>query len=281
MTATKRERITGLGYDPNFGGIDLSGCPSAQDWPKDASFIDDRFAPMDTTGSGHGSAGLKKFIAEQAAEGEGASVVHVGESEFRIFYRDGVWNADGEANGKRHRYTASDKDTLMGKLVVLAKQTAIHDLTRGEQLQVIRLCQNGQKHEAIGYYLNLALGQGRYADDANVITNPELLPLMNEIAEFTWFHSTPQAQDTDEWHAYKEEFLHGRPVTHDLLDAAFEAFQDHQKQNRYTLLSSQVEEPKPVDPRAVAASLEEMTDAQVDAAYKGVARELAQSYGRR
>src|SRR5258707_11871042 len=54
---------------------------------------------------------------------EGASVVHVGESEFRIFYRDGVWNADGEANGKRHRYTASDKDTLMGKLVVLAKRS--------------------------------------------------------------------------------------------------------------------------------------------------------------
>jgi hypothetical protein len=278
MTATKRERITGLGYDPNFGGIDLSGCPSAQEWPKDASFIDDRFAPMDTTGSGHGSAGLKKFIAEQVAEKTEPSTVHVAGQPFKVYF-DNVWHGDGTLNGQRHRMTANDREQLLGKLMNLAKQ-AIRELTRAEQLAVIRMCQNGQKHEAIGYYLNLALGQSRYADDADVITNPGLLPLMNEIAEFTWFHSTPQAQDTDEWHTFKDDFLNDRPVTHDLLDAAFEAFQEHQKQSRYTLLSSQVEEPKPVDPRAVAASLEEMTDAQVDAAYKGVARELAQSYRR-
>src|SRR5437660_10341159 len=100
MTATKK--ISGLGYDENFGGIDLSGCPSAQGMPKDQSFIDERFGQMDVTGSGHGSNALKKFIEEHAAEQEGASVVHVGDSEFRVFFRDGEWHADGEANRKRH-----------------------------------------------------------------------------------------------------------------------------------------------------------------------------------
>src|SRR5438477_1092800 len=108
MTATRK--ISGLGYDENFGGIDLSGCPSAREMPKDQSFIDDRFAPMDSSGSGAGSKNLKEFLQQQVSEGEGSSVVHVGDSEFRVFFRDGEWHADGEANGKRHRYSAADKN---------------------------------------------------------------------------------------------------------------------------------------------------------------------------
>ena len=276
MPATKKA-ITGFGYDPDFGGIDLSGCPSAQGMPKDQSFIDERFAPMDRSGTGHGSNALKKFITEQAAEQEGPSTIHVGGQAFKIRFHENIWHGEGTLNGHRYRLTANDRAALLDKLMALAKEEAIHDLTRAEQLQVIRLCQNGQKHEAIDYYLKLALGQSRYADD-DLISNPELLPLMNQIAEFTWFHATPQAQDTDQWHQFKDEFLNGRPINHDLLDAGFEAFQAHQKQSRYSLLVPEREEP--ADPLEVAADLENMTDAQVDATYKGVARELAQSHRR-
>lgn len=277
--AKKAEQITGFGYDPDFGGLDLSGCPSARGLPADTSFIDENFGGLDSSGRGTGSKALKEFLRQQTAEQEGPSTVHVGGQPFKIRFHENVWHGEGTLNGQRHRLTANDRAALLDKLMALAKEEAIHELTRAEQLQVIRLCQNGQKHEGIDYYLKLALGQSRYADDADMVANPELLPLMDEVAEFTWFHSTPQAEDSDPWHAFKDEFLNGRPVTHDLLDAAFEAFQAHQKQDRYTLLTSQLDEPKAA-PLEVAAALENMSDEQIDSSYKGVARELAQSYRR-
>jgi hypothetical protein len=279
MTAPKRERITGLGYDENFGGIDLSGCPSAQGIPKDQNFVDERFAPLDATGSGHGSNALKEFLRQQTAEQEGPSVVHVSGQPFKIQFHEHTWHGEGTLNGQRHRFTADDRDQLIGKLVSLAKEEVIHDLTRAEQLQIIRMCQNGQKYEAIDTYLKLALGQSRYADD-DQISNPELLPLMNTVAEFTWFHSTPEAQDADEWHTFKEEFLNGRPLTHDLLDAAFAAFQAHRKQNRYTLFAPEREEPEVANPNEVAAALENLSDDGVVRMYQATARELAQSHRR-
>jgi hypothetical protein len=54
MTATQKVKITGLGYDPDFGGIDLSGCPTLQPLAS-GDWLDPRFAPMDTSGQGHGS----------------------------------------------------------------------------------------------------------------------------------------------------------------------------------------------------------------------------------
>jgi hypothetical protein len=228
---------------------------------------DDGFTPL-------GSNGLKEFVTGQAAEKTQASTVHVAGQPFKIFFDD-VWRADGTLNGQRHRVTANDRQQLIDKLMNLAKREAIHELSRAEQLLVIRLCQNGRKYDAIDVYLKAALGKSQYATDPDAIARPELLPLMNEIAEFIWFHSTPQAEDSEEWHAFKEDFLNGRPFTFDLLQAAFEAFQDAQKHNRVGLLTSQLEEPKAPDSRVVAASLDEMTDAQIDSQYKTVARAFA------
>src|SRR5260370_20020654 len=155
MPAPKKAvEITGLGYDPNFGGIDLSGCPSAQGMPEDQSFIDERFAPLDSSGSGVGSSALKKFIEEQAAEQQGSTVVHVGDNEFRVFFKEGQWHADGEVGGKRHRYSAADKNALYSKLVKLAaRRDTIRELTEPELLAVATIAATGNRPAAIDQYL--------------------------------------------------------------------------------------------------------------------------------
>jgi len=279
MPATKRERITGLGYDPNFGGIDLSGCPSAQDWPKDASFIDDRFAPMDTTGSGHGSAGLKKFIAEQAAEGEGASVVHVGDNAFRVFSKDGQWHADGEVGGKRHRYSAPDRDALLGKLMKLAaRRDTIKKLSELQLLEVARIAGTGDRVAAINRYLEYAVPQAladKYDDPNEIVNDPALRTFMDSACEYVWLNSRLDATDSEDWQDYKAQFVGQRPVSCALLDHAWSEFSS--SRNRLVFAPSVKEEP---EPQPVAADIENMTDAEIDATYKGVARSFAQS-GRR
>jgi hypothetical protein len=63
MTSAQKAKITGLGYDENFGGLDLSGCPSLQSLPSE-DWIDDRFAQPDRTGNGND---LKDFKLQTPA----------------------------------------------------------------------------------------------------------------------------------------------------------------------------------------------------------------------
>jgi hypothetical protein len=76
------QKMEAIGYDPRFGGLDLSGFPHLTPL-HDESFIDDRFAPMDK--STNGSADLKAFIAQQISERTPTSIVHAGGCQFRVF----------------------------------------------------------------------------------------------------------------------------------------------------------------------------------------------------
>ena len=57
--------------------------------------------------------------------------------------------------------------------------------------------------------------------------DPALVPTMSKGAEYVWFHSSPHAVDSPEWHAYKRKVLAGRPVTIDLLNANWLRFDNH------------------------------------------------------
>jgi hypothetical protein len=58
---TTLQKIEAIGYDPDFGQLDLSAFPHLQALPDDTSFIDERFAQLDRSGQGQGSAALKKI----------------------------------------------------------------------------------------------------------------------------------------------------------------------------------------------------------------------------
>jgi hypothetical protein len=282
MAQTRQQRIDEIiKSDPFYSGddthLDLSAFPALTSLD-DASFEDELFAPLDRTGSGGGAKDLKKFIsdqmAEQSAEQHGPSTVHVGQSRFRVTFQGGVWNADGEVDGQRHRYTASDREALLGKLATMARQTTIRELTQSQRLEIIRLCQGGQKHHAIDLYIRYAIGHRHYADDAAMLADPALLPILNRIADETWFYSEPDAPNSAEWHSFKEQFAAGRPLTHDLLDSAYEKF----KRTPRLLAATPEEEP---DPREIVDDLNSMTDEEIDRTYAATVRASNDAYRRR
>lgn len=276
MPATKREPITGLGYDPNFGGIDLSGCPSVQGMPEDQDFIDSRFAPLDATGSGHGSAGLKKFIEEQAAEQEGSSVVHVGDNEFRVFFKDGQFHADGEANGKRHRYSAPDRAALLSKLMKLAaRPTTIRELTEAQLLEVARIAGAGDRVGAINRFLEHAIPDAlaeKYDDPHQIVNDPALRNFMDSVCEYVWLNSRLDAQDSEDWQDYKAQFVGQRPVSCALLDNAWTEFTSQ----RHRLVFA----PTPgTEPETLAATerLDDLSDEAVDKLMASTKREYVRT----
>jgi|ERR1700688_1535861 len=186
MTTTQKAKIAGLGYDEDFGGLDLSGCPSlrplaSQDW------LDPRFAPMDTSGQGHGSNALKKFLAEQTAANEGTTTVTASGHKFRVTYYNGAYHGEGMIDGVRHRFSANDREMLLGKIGQAVKPAnPYRSLTKHEELQVIRACQAGDKLTAIGVYLACAIGEARaskYGSPIEMMHDAALIPIMNRCAE--------------------------------------------------------------------------------------------------
>ena len=100
-----------LRSDPFYSSdtqLDLSAFPTLTPL-SDATFEDDKFAPIDTRGAGSGSKELKAFLIRETAEQMPPTTVHANGHEFRVFYRDGAWHADGEIDGARHRYSAPDR----------------------------------------------------------------------------------------------------------------------------------------------------------------------------
>jgi hypothetical protein len=148
-------------------------------------------------------------------------------------------------------------------------------LTGTQELEVIRLCQSGRQNEGIARYLEYRIGEergSRYDSAAELTSDPALLPVMNECASFTWFHSRPDVEDSPEFQAFADAYLAERPVTHDLLNAAWEAFQRAQKeQYRYELLAP--EEPA-TNPRVIQQSLDDASDADIEKMMNSTKREF-------
>jgi hypothetical protein len=267
MPQARQQRIDEiLKNDPWYTAdtrLDLSQFPHLI--PREST-QEDKFAPLDTRGTGSNE--LKEFLTQQTAERDaGPSVVHVGEHKFRITYRDGVWTADGEVNGQRHRYTAPDREALLGKLMKVARP-AIRELTQAQRLEVVRMCQAGEKYKAIDLYIHYALGH-LHRSDEQLLADPALLPLLDQIAEETWFYSEPDAPDSEEWHAFKEQFAANRPLNHDILDSAFAAFKEAAPRVREMDEAEEPEEPEP--------DLNDLSDEEVQKVYTATVRQSARS----
>jgi hypothetical protein len=250
MTATQKTKITGLGYDENFGGIDLSGCPSIRPLPTDSSWLDPRFAPMDTTN-------------------EGPTTVLASGNKFRVTYDSGAYHGEGVINGVRHRFSATNREALLGKIGQAAKQSAYRALTKDEELQVIRWCQAGDKLSAIGTFLRFAIGEARaskYNSPIEMMHDAQLVPIMNRCAEFCWFHSNPHALNSPAWHSFKNKILAGRPITFDLLDAIWLRYNDRLEEENEAASRRQIEasaEPEET-PREALEKLNALGDNEVD-----------------
>src|SRR6267154_1669194 len=167
-----------LGYDPDFGGIDLSGCPSVRSLPEHDSsspWIDERFGGL--VQEFNGGTRLRQFLDEQ--QHEGPSALHVGNDEFQITFTDGTWHANATVGTREVHVTAGTRDELVATLMQFAKQrSAPRELNSGELLRVARLCQAGEKDAAIEFFLLKSLGSARVhryrGNELRMVSDPEL-----------------------------------------------------------------------------------------------------------
>jgi hypothetical protein len=267
MTAPKKQ-ITGLGYDPNMGGLDLSGCPSLQSLPSE-DWLDDRFTQLDRTGQGQGN-DLKEFIAQQTAEHTPPTTVYSNGSEFNVSYKNGTWHAHGEG----HRYSAPDRDELLSKLGQATKREVLYrELNEQEQLEIVRYIQGNDIQAALGQYLFMATNRKEFASPFQILDDPRYRPLTDRAALFVWQHARIDYSPTPEREDFINNYAAGRPLSLPLLDAAWRACLEAERRGalHYRLLSDEQE----VDPREVQESLEEASDAEIEKMMKATKREFA------
>jgi len=240
-----------------------------------------------------GSSALKKFLTnpdrESVAElrdpealrkydeqhGSG-TVVHASGIPFQVTERGGKWYAKGKVHGQLHRFTADTRDALYPKITGAVNQSAVKELSRTQELEVIRLCQSGHASEGIARYLEYRVGEergSRYDSPAELTSDPALLDVMNECASFTWFHSRPDVQDSPEFQSFANAYLAERPVTHQLLSAAWQAFEKVE----YTSILPRAlrETQEPASPHEIHAALEDASDAEVENMMTATKKEFA------
>jgi hypothetical protein len=224
---------------------------------------------------------LKQFLADQIAESEGPTSVIAGGHQFRITYHDGAYHAEGTIDGVRHRFAAKDREALLGKIGQATKPAnPYRELSENEKLQVIRACQAGDKLTAIGSYLRFAIGEARaskYHSPLEMMHDAALVPIMDECANFCWFHCNPHALDSPAWDAYKSRILAGRPVTFDLLDAIWLRYQDHLEGESDPSLLRQTEAPDEPEetPREALEKLNALDDDEIDNLMHSTQRQFA------
>jgi hypothetical protein len=282
MTQPEVKISQAIGYDPNFGQLDLSSLPmhlTRADDGTDPFLPDERFAPLDTRGSGIGAKALKEFIAEQVQASEPDSIVKVSSEPFNVFFRDKVWHATGSINEQRHHFTAPTRDAVIGKLVRLSQSRprSFRELTKAEELQVIRLCQSGDRLSGIGLYLKFAIGDERaemYESPLDMLADPELVPVCNQCVLFCFYHMSPSAPPPDsvDWLEYLARTIGDRPLTFNLLDNALIGFLDEQVADKRAAVASQLGH---TEPEPTAEDFDEMSDQELQAQMRAVTRAAA------
>jgi hypothetical protein len=239
------------------------------------TFEDDKFAPLIGSGS-QDAKDLRKFLTEQAAEQEGPAVAHVGDSEFRVSFKDGQWHADGEVAGKRHRYSAADRNALLSKLMKLvARKDTIQQLTEPQLLEVARIAGAGDRVGAINRYLEYAVPQAladKYDGPHQIVNDPALRSFMDDVCEYVWLNSRLDATDSEDWQDFKAQFVGQRPVSCALLDNAWTEFSN--KRNRLVF----AEPPRDTDAApAVPERLDDLSDDAVDKLMSSTKREYVRA----
>jgi hypothetical protein len=249
MAKTKLENVTGLGFDPNFAQLDTRGLPGIEE-QREESFVDERFGGLvnesrfslrqaltDMAEKDGSDPEVARVLAEAGIENPSqATTVYIAEQPFSIVYHEGLWRGEGVLDHRRRRLTAKSRDELVGKLMALARRTkkeAIHELSEGEKLQVVRIAQGGDIRGAIAHYLRLAIGEERadqYENPTDMLGDPGLSVVFDEAAALTWFASRPRVQDSEEFQDFLQDYRGGRPFNHDLLDGAWATF--NEKRNR-------------------------------------------------
>jgi hypothetical protein len=212
-------------------------------------------------------------------EAHKGSTVHVGEHLFRVFSRDGVWHAEGNVDGKRHRFSASTRDGVLGTAMRAVQHAypKFRELSDDEALHVARLAQSGDEPSAFGQYFLSRIGPHVATMEdpmTELLSNPKYRALCDEAAFFVWAARNDNYVTNAEFERMVAHVAESKPLNGRLITSVWIQYLD-EKQNR--LLNPKPEEPAETepDPREINAELNELDDGSIDHLMRATQRQYA------
>jgi len=159
------------------------------------------------------------------------------------------------------------------------KETEIRALTEAQEIEIARLCQLGQKNEAIARYLEYRVGKERgnaYASPEAALSDMKLQPVLRECAMFCWLNSRPDVRDSAEFQSFLAGYAGTRPLNFDLLNAAWDAFGPHQQRQTARAAVARLAEQEPTA-EEIERGLDEMDDSEVSRQFWQTAKHVARA----
>ena len=251
--------------------LDMRGIPSLQDG--DSNFIDDRFAPLDERGAGLGSKELKAFIEQEAVRAQGPGQVNLGKDVIGKVVHDGKdWLCDFTYEGKLRRTKAASYDdcVMQAARFVFNHKPDVRQLTAEEETTVTWLAQSGKAAQAAEKYIRFAIPRASALGE-KVLTDPRFSETVDEAVFFAWSRARNDYSLSDrDFPKFLHRFARHKRLTLAVCDSAYQSYLEAAKRAERAALLTPAPEPEPT-----ADDFDAMSDTQLDAAYRGVARELS------
>jgi hypothetical protein len=171
----------------------------------------------------------------------------------------GQWTASVTSNGQTFAFRSESRDAALmacERALEKARGPQFKELTEGQRLNIIRLCQNHDVLTALGSYLFFVLGDvvtDKHPDE--IASTPEFLPVMNQAVYFCWRHANNAYHATPEAEASLAKFAGDRPLTLGLCNAWFLAYEESTEQRR----AAQADAPE-TEPFVTQDDLERLSD---------------------
>jgi hypothetical protein len=278
QAAATKKLAEALASDPFTHGddlhIDWSGVPSMRPlMEQDTSWIDDEFAPLDTRGSGIGSQDLKAFIEQEATRAQGPGQVNLGKDVIGKVVHDGKeWLCNFTYEGKLRRTKAASYDdcVMQAARFVFNHQDHVRQLTAEEEQLVTWTAQSGKAVQAAERYIRFAIPRAGELGE-RVLTDPRFSETVDAAVFFAWSRARNDYSLSDrDFPKFLKRFARHKRMTLAICDSAYQRYLEAAKRAERTALLTTAPEPEPT-----AEDFDEMSDTQIDAAYRGIARELA------
>src|SRR5258708_3294837 len=255
--------------DGGFEQLDTRGIPSLQDG--DSNWIDDEFAPLDTRGSGIGSRELKAFIEQESVRAQGPGQVNLGKDVIGKVVHDGKeWLCDFTYQGKLRRTKAASYDdcVMQAARFVFNHKPDIRELTAEEEQLVTWVAQSGRDDAgelAAEKYLSFAITNAG-ALGMRVLTDPKYAATVDEAVFYAWSRARNDYTLSDrDFPKFLKRFARHKRLTLAVCDAAWQSYLGAAKRAERAALLTPAPEPEPT-----AKDFDEMSDTQINAAYKRI-----------
>ena len=266
-----------IASDPFLKGddvhLDLGGFPSLQPLTNE-TFEDDKFAPLSGSGSDDARE-LRKFLEEETSRATGINEVQVGRGIVgHLKQVADEWVCEYTFNDARHitRGRSRDDAAMNAARYVQNFKPDIRDLTSQEEQLVTWIAQSGKPAEAAEKFIGYAIP--RTAElGAKVLTDPKYADAVDEAVFFAWSRARNDYSLSDRgFPKFLNRYSRDKRLTLALCDAAWVAYKSELQKAERTALFGPVPAPEPT-----AKDIDELSDDQISAQYKSIAKHLAQS----